>query len=1038
MSTDKGSASSPGTGGPGIHPQGGGTQVCSTKGTHPLELSVRRVGRQAHRLLLCYAVSCSLAVLLVAVFLLGSADYLFRFRDFGVRLICTAMFAVVSLVVYWRFLRPALRLRYTPLQVARRIEARFPELRDGLSSSLAFLRDPHRLGSEDLTQSVIRNVTSRVSKLELADCLDARLPRRTAVLTLFVLGIVLSACYADLDSALLAGRRLVMPWRQDEWPRWNELSFSAPPQRLAVGDDFEVELLDLRGHLPEQVTIQYQFAGEAERIDSRPMTRLGDRMVDQYFNVTRSFKYRAVGGDDDTMPWHAVEVVEAPELVELNVSLTPPAYTGLPERRAGRPVRAIAGSLVEITGTANKPLDLLTCTLSINGTPVEASPMLADDGQEFSLPSWVAQEPASIEFSWVDRDGIQREKALRCEIEVLPDQPPVIAIASPLPGSLATANATIPLQVQVTDDFGVDTVQLRHRAATLVLEPDAGVESRSTKPTYTIEWPLGPLGLSPGDVFEYQIVASDFKPQTTSSGTRRLMIESAEEVLRRLTDQTTQVRRELSEVLESQRSVHSQVMRAKLKLDELQRFDFGDLDALRAAELNQRHIARQLRNGVTTRIAELLEQMHSNQVGRADDMAALRQLKAEVARLQDVVLSSAESRLAETLKLARRLSDDERLGPRVAAGLSEVAALQEVAVQRLEAALNRQVEQESFGALSQELRRILAELERIRSETESLPTVARSVRDLSSGQRTALQNLVRRQRSLAARYDRWEDALAEYADDPEAGIQQSARPTLDFARQGAVGGALREAGRNLVRNHLGEAIQSQLRAEQTLREMEASFAGDQTESAGTGTADHRRSLAKLVAEILRRQQFLLRQTVVFNDAAQPSSDEVRNLAGEQQTLREVTQQLANDSSDLPTSAFTLRGAAMDMAAAARALEANDVSEEAQRPQRSAVEWLQILVENTLTEPPTPDGPTESNSGVSESESTGGATVAQLKLLRALQVSLHERTASVTAAIDSGEDRRQELNRLADEQLRLAEIVSQLGQPTNSRVERREP
>ena len=63
------------------------------------------------------------------------------------------------------------------------------------------------------------------------------------------------------------------------------------------------------------------------------MTRTGDTMVARRENVTHTFAFRAKGGDDDTMPWHAVEVTKLPRLTSLAITVHPPAYSGLPAAR---------------------------------------------------------------------------------------------------------------------------------------------------------------------------------------------------------------------------------------------------------------------------------------------------------------------------------------------------------------------------------------------------------------------------------------------------------------------------------------------------------------------------------------------------------------------------------------------------------------------------------------------------------------------------------------------------------------------------------
>ena len=111
---------------------------------------------------------------------------------------------------------------------------------------------------------MIQFAEERIDQLRLSDCIDATVPRRAALTLLAVLAVVGTICYSQQESALLAGKRLLAPWLDQSWPRWNTLSFAAPPQRVAAGDDFEVELIDLRGRLPDEVVIQYWIAGETQ------------------------------------------------------------------------------------------------------------------------------------------------------------------------------------------------------------------------------------------------------------------------------------------------------------------------------------------------------------------------------------------------------------------------------------------------------------------------------------------------------------------------------------------------------------------------------------------------------------------------------------------------------------------------------------------------------------------------------------------------------------------------------------------------------
>ena len=118
------------------------------------------------------------------------------------------------------------------------------------------------------------------------------------------------------ESAGLAARRLALPFGGEAWPTVNDLAFLDAPQRIAIGEDLEVELIDRNGRLPEVVTIHYWFEDQDERaVKPRQMTYLAgkrrqdDKMVHRLAGVMRSFKYRATGGDYHTMQWIPVAVV---------------------------------------------------------------------------------------------------------------------------------------------------------------------------------------------------------------------------------------------------------------------------------------------------------------------------------------------------------------------------------------------------------------------------------------------------------------------------------------------------------------------------------------------------------------------------------------------------------------------------------------------------------------------------------------------------------------------------------------------------------
>src|SRR5687768_9170604 len=99
---------------------------------HPLQQSVRSIGRRARRLVTISGVCSVLAAVVAVAMALTLVDYLVRIQDTGVRIICTALLVATLIAAFIRFLVRPLRHRLRDVEVAQRVERRFPQLDDRL------------------------------------------------------------------------------------------------------------------------------------------------------------------------------------------------------------------------------------------------------------------------------------------------------------------------------------------------------------------------------------------------------------------------------------------------------------------------------------------------------------------------------------------------------------------------------------------------------------------------------------------------------------------------------------------------------------------------------------------------------------------------------------------------------------------------------------------------------------------------------------------------------------------------------------------
>ena len=439
---------------------------------HPLSQKLSSLRRQLvlrHRA----AAACwTAATVLAAAIALGTADYLVRFVDPGLRIMATFALVSVALWAVYRWWYVPSRNQLASLAVARRVEAHFPQLRDMLASSMEFLEqseDDRTAGSAQLRRLVVAEAQSAVERLPLDDVIDRR-PLRRAVRWLAAPMIVLMFILAfDASAVGTAVTRLVAPLGSTQWPRTNHLAFRNVPKRMAAGQTFEVELIDTAGPLPDDVRIEYRMADRASRESTNePMTRAGEAMLARRENVRQSFAFRAVGGDDHTMPWHWVEVVEPPRLEAFSVIAHPPAYTGLPSASAEGHLEVLAGSGLEVRGAANESLS--AARILIESAPPIAATIGADeasgDRRTFRIApeQWIASESGPYRVELSDADGIASVVG-QWNLRVQPDQPPSVSWTRPAEDLYVTAAAVVPIEVSVTDNLAIERVELLYEHA---------------------------------------------------------------------------------------------------------------------------------------------------------------------------------------------------------------------------------------------------------------------------------------------------------------------------------------------------------------------------------------------------------------------------------------------------------------------------------------------------------------------------------------------------------------------------------------------
>ncbi|MCR4412845.1 MAG: hypothetical protein NUV77_10530 [Thermoguttaceae bacterium] len=949
---------------------------------HPLQDRIAELRTRVRRLTALFGASCLIGVALTAALVLGALDYTVRFEDLGLRVLSSLTLLAVIAGTAYRCLYQPLRVALSDVELARHVQRRFPELGDSLATSVEFLRqreDDPAAGSLALRRAVVHRTTAESEKLDFLDVLQRRPARRAAMGAAMAVGVAALVSLLAPTGSRTALARLVAPWSDTAWPQVTHLAVREPVARIARGQTFEVAVVDAEGEdLPHEVRIMYRLDTPAGPIhESEPMRREGDAMVARRENVQRSFSYRAEGGDDRSMPWHRVEVLDPPEIQSLEITLDPPAYSGWPRAPSGKNLRALVGTRVRIAATVTKELVSATVCLD-DGRELPAS--VAPDGLSFAAGD--DERPFVVERSgvyWIrltDRDGLTGASA-RWEIRAIPDEPPNVAIEQPAGVTFVTPRATVPLRVTAKDDLAVARLWLEYGRSDRATPEPAGAEkaadeagrdvrqpsadsSAAPKPEAVIElvpkpsdpentdwqrtpaasgeavsarysWSLAALDLRPGTQITLRAVASDFRPQTASSQTRLLSVITPEDLADRLAARQAALVAELTRVVELQRQGRALVEEIETRARQAADADRRELDRLRGAELTQRQVNDALANrtgGVAAHVAALLADLTNNRIDSPDVQRRMQAALSEIDRLSAGELTVIARELTAAIKTMQlqierdRPADAEAAKDRsAAASLAEAKRNQDLVIASLEQLLDDLARWGAFRRFHRDVGQLLREQQELARFTAEAGrrTLTKDLKDLTPQDRADLSLGARRQLDLAQRFDRlqWQmdEALASLGQ-REPLAAQAVADALSRARQWNLSGQMRSAGAGIEANQMGRAVALQREIVERLGELLDLLANRREHELGGLVRKLREAEAELAA-LAAQQDDVRRQLeqAATQADAEPRRRELERLAALQKRLRQQAEEMGRRLERL-----TAQQAARSVGQAARAMD----------------------------------------------------------------------------------------------------------------------
>jgi hypothetical protein len=998
-------------------------------------------------------------VLCAALFLAGSVDWWLRIDDLGLRvLLAVTVWSAVAATI-WRTLGNPLVTPLTDLFLAEQIERRYPGFSGRISSATAFRAAgclPQH-GSPDLQRLLIAQADDELRHVDPELIVTAQPVRRAAlacVVSCLLAALLLLAFPLEAATAV---RRLAWPWGDTPWPQRTVLQLltrdgkpvnwpAESPRQIVRGDTLELLVENARGRLPEQVWLETRWAADAvptrDALRRLPSTEAAKPTAERaqlaLAAVRGPLEFRVIGGDDRSMPWRTVEVVDPPTLASYDITITPPPYTRqspqvLPV--GATQIRGWLGSQVTIDATATRPLG--SAALLGRDRPPQPLELTADRMSFRAEITLEKPESTAVWFQLRDPAGLTEREPLQFELRGDIDALPQVSLPEPAADLVVTPDAEVPLVIDARDDLGVNSLRLTWQRGEQPVETKPLFDYAEPRPE-TVErsrWQLSDLALVPGDRIVFRVEAGDAcdvgPPHVGKTGPRTLLVASASEKRAELQARASELVEDLRDAADLQTRLRDQTAEVQTELQTTGTLRPQDRDVLHRVELDQRGLSTRL-SGSATSLADRAEQLQGefqfNQLTDPDTELGLEQLAKSLRELSQTSTQQATRELTQAAKLLADAPEKDDTTPETAPKEPPTAETT-AAAESLAQAARHQADvldtltdlQSTFAEwrgqrdIGRELSSLVEEQAAVANSTAELggQTVAKSEAELSPQQRAELAKLAARQRRQAERIEQLQQHLEQMeqaADEPNSTANEAAGDAAERLADAETAARARQAANDIGAYRLGPATEQQRAVQDALRALQQEWDAQEPDDA--------EQLVKRLQELEQQAQQLaadqeqLRKRTAENTPPQPGepspAEQATELRRRAQRLERQLQRLR-----LNRSAETARRAAEHLRNAEE-LSSDDEGESRQQEQQQAAEELAQLQQE-----------------LSQERQSAEERLAQEAIERIAQSleSLKQRQAGVVAETERLEQERQARGQWTRGQLRslndLADVEREL-------------
>ncbi len=545
--------------------------------------------------------------------------------------------------------------------VARKVGNHHPHVADRLVNLLQLAEGKRSHAPAPMVDQAVQNLADDLDDVSFDEVEDFSRAQRALRLASLPLAGVLAFLLIAPTTFLNASERLLAPATEFDRPAPFELAVTPGSVRLVRGDSLQITVRTT-GTVPDALTLERRDGPDAatEQITLHPDSAGTFRYTVP--TVRQAFEYRVATTPVRT-DWYRVEVARRPLVRQLQLTVTPPSYTGLSARTLDPNVGDISGL----------PGAQVTIEAQLGGPSVETARLVFDNddtrplevGEGTASGAFTLRREGAYHLRLESPTGTTNRDPIQYQMSLQSDARPSVSFLQPQGTTDLTDALRQQLRIQLSDDYGFTQAKLYYRLAEQRFEEGETSYSSITLPlpnpgqsrqTLTHEWLLAQdtgLDPEPGDVISYYVQAWDNDtvngPKSGRTATQRLRMPSVSEQYDQLNETEQQAGEQMEKLRQRSDSVGQQFQQLRQELRRTREADWEEQRQLKRIQQKQQSMDKGVEK-LSKQVEKMNRQMQRNGLSSSDLNKQFQELKRVIEEVKSPELQKALQELQKAMQ----------------------------------------------------------------------------------------------------------------------------------------------------------------------------------------------------------------------------------------------------------------------------------------------------------------------------------------------------------------------------------------------------